>query len=479
MKSPQSNVRKKQRKVPGFERLMAFIATANLILVLFNTTYVPARDFYFRYFPKITQWYDPIKGIEPHRETEKYIEIFQELQEKVTENGINSVPVSQLIEELEKLSINMINEDPFAIADKSGTLEKIKNRMRERVPNPEDSSKEAFQIFWTRNYLAEQGLNQELDWFEEEIISLIQLNYYRNIGENGEFITQFWKIDLPFMVIFAVEYLLRTYFISRRFTRLNWRDALFWRWYDIFLFLPFWRWLRAISVIIRLDQIRFLDLERVRNHATRGILTSMAHELTEIVVVQTINQLQNAIETGDLAQQILEAQKRRYIDLNNINEIEVIATRLVQTTVYKVLPQVQPDIEAILRYSLEKAWNQSPVYQQIQQIPGLKDLPNQMIEQLVEQLSNLAVDSPQSTYEAVKDAMEDPVGTQLSSQLVRNFGKALGAELQHENSLSEIESLLVAFLEEFKINYVQRVDADNYQQVLAEAQQLRQLTKKP
>ncbi len=475
----QSNVRKKQRKVPGFERLMAFLATANLILVLFNMTYVPGRDFYFRYFPKMTQWYDPIKGIEPHRETEKYIETFEQLQAQVRESDINAAPVSQLLGELQKLSVNMINEDPFAVADKSGTLEKIKNRMRERVPNPEESSKEAFRTFWTSNYLTQQGLNQELEWFAEKIIPLLELNYYRKIGENGEFISKFWKLDLPFMLIFGVEYLLRTYFINRRFSSLNWRDALLWRWYDVFLFLPFLQGCRAISVAIRLDKIGCFDLERVRNQATRGLLTSVAQELTEIVVVQTINQLQNAIETGDLAQQILEAQKRRYIDLNNINEIEEIATRLVQITVYKVIPQLQPDLEAILRYSLEKAWHQSPAYQQLQQIPGLQNLPDQIIEQLVEQFSKLAVDSPQSTYEAVKTAMEDPVGTQLSNQLVRNFGKALGAELQQENSLPEIESLLVAFLEEFKINYVQRVDAENYQQVLAEAQQLRQLTKKP
>jgi hypothetical protein len=73
--------------------------------------------------------------------------------------------------------------------------------------------------------------------------------------------------------------------------------------------------------------------------------------------------------------------------------------------------------------------------------------------------------------------MEDPVGTRLSNELVRHFGSALGQEIQKEQSLNEIESLLVDFLEEFKINYVQRVDEENFEEVIAEARQLRQLTK--
>ena len=49
---------------------MAIAATVNLGLVLFDLSYVPWRDFYLRNFPGLIRVYDPIKGIEPHRETE-------------------------------------------------------------------------------------------------------------------------------------------------------------------------------------------------------------------------------------------------------------------------------------------------------------------------------------------------------------------------------------------------------------------------
>ncbi|NEP41589.1 MAG: hypothetical protein F6K35_21090 [Okeania sp. SIO2H7] len=35
------------------------------------------------------------------------------------------------------------------------------------------------------------------------------------------------------------------------------------------------------------------------------------------------------------------------------NEIEVITDRLMQLTIYKVLPKVQPQMEAVLHHSLE------------------------------------------------------------------------------------------------------------------------------
>ncbi|EAW38420.1 hypothetical protein L8106_06454 [Lyngbya sp. PCC 8106] len=456
---------------------MALLALINFILVLFNLTYIPLRNFYFRYTPKLTQLYDPIKGIEPQRQTEDYIKTVEKLQQQALEFGLNSSEVNQTLNSLRTQSVNLINEDPFAVANKSGTLEKIKNEMREKVPGSQDSAKEAFRIFWSRTYLTQQGFQEELEWFDEEISPQMEVNYYRQIDDNGQFLDEFWQIDLPFVLVFLVEFLLRTYLIDRRFASFTWFDAMLWRWYDIFLFIPQWRWLRIIPVTIRLEQVGWIDIERVRMQAIRGVLTSFAHELTEIVVIQAINQTQNNIESGDFLKQFFESQNRRYIDLNDINEIEVLATRLVQITVYKAIPQVQPEIEAILRHSIQSAIQQSPLSTRLKQIPGLQDLPTQITERLINELSKIAVEGPQNTYEAVKTAMEDPVGTRLSNELVRHFGTALGQEIQKEQSIHEIETLLVAFLEEFKINYVQRVDEENFEQVISEARQLRQLTK--
>jgi len=469
------NSRKESPKVPWFERLMAVLALGNLSLVLFDISYVPWRDFYFRQLPVLTQVYDPFKGITPHRETQKYLETLEELKNQVVQTGLPSPQVAAELQEINNLSANMIDEDPFRLASKSGTLEKIKDRMRDRTPNPQQSAKQSFKTFWSPEYLNKQGWQQEIKWFDAKIKPLIATNYYRAIGENGEFTDNFWQIDLPFIAIFAIEFLARTYFISRRHRSVSWRAAMLWRWYDIFMLLPFWRLLRLLPVTIRIHQAKMPDLQPIRTQISRGFVANFAQELTEVVVIQLINQMQQSITTGELARQLFQSQKQPYLDINNINEIEAIATHLVQITVYKVLPQLQPDLEALLRYNIELFLKQSPLYQGWKQVPGLGNLPAQLAEQLVAELSKLVTLGPQDAYEAFKIASEDPVGTKLSTQLVQHFGQALGAELQQQQTWQEIQLLLCDFLEEFKINYIQRLSEEDFEKILEQAKELQRI----
>jgi hypothetical protein len=473
--SPTPNSRKNSTKIPWFERFMALLAIADLGIVLFDISYVPWRDFYFRQLPVITQVYDPFKGIKPHRDTQKYLETLEELKTQVVQTGLPSSQVAAKLQELDNLSAKMIDEDPFRVASKSGSLEKIKDRIRDRTPNPQDSAKESFKTFWSQAYLNKKGWQQEINWFDNRIKPLIATNYYRAIGENGEFQDKFWLIDLPFIAIFAIEFLARTYFISRRHRSVTWRQAMLWRWYDIFMILPFWRLLRVLTVTIRIHQAKMPDLQPIRTQISRGFVANFAQELTEVVVIQLINQMQQSISSGELAKQLFQSQKQRYLDINNINEIEAIASRLVQVTVYKVLPQLQPDLEALLRYNIELFLKQSPLYQGFQQVPGLGNLPAQLASQLVAELSKLATLGPQNAYEAFKTASEDPKGIQLSNQLVQHFGQALGTELQQQKTWQEIQLLLCDFLEEFKINYIQRLSEEDFEKILEQAKQLQQI----
>ncbi|MCL2923272.1 MAG: hypothetical protein MGF17_01205, partial [Trichodesmium sp. MAG_R04] len=368
--------------------------------------------------------------------------------------------------------VDMINQNPFAVANKSSSLEKIKNRIRDRIPNPEDSAKESLITFWSKEYLAKNQLADELKWFEKEIQPLMTKNYYRGIGESGGFTDYFGIIDIPFIIIFGLEFLGRTFLISSRYPSVNWPEAMLWRWYDIFLLLPFIQILRIIPVTIRLNDAKIINLETIRAQASRGFLASIAQELTEVVIMQLINQVQKDITNGELAKRIFSFQERTYIDLNNINEIEAITTKLVQITVCKVIPQVQSDIEAIIRYNVEKIVAASPAFQRLQQIPGAENLANQLSERLVKELSNIATQGPQNTYKVVKAAMEDPEGTRLSEQLVKNFSKVLNTELQEEDTLEELQSLVLAFLEEVKINYVMAMSEEDVEKILEETRQL-------
>ncbi|MDE5067645.1 MAG: hypothetical protein O4752_00205, partial [Trichodesmium sp. St4_bin8_1] len=326
--------------------------------------------------------------------------------------------------------------------------------------------------FWSKEYLTKNQLTDEFKWFEKEIQPLMTKNYYRGIGETGGLTDYFGIIEIPFIIIFGLEFLGRTFLISSRYPSVNWPEAMLWRWYDIFLLLPFIQILRIIPVTIRLNDAKIINLETIRTQASRGFLASIAQELTEVVIMQVINQVQKDVTNGELAKRIFSFQERTYIDLNNINEIEAITAKLVQITVCKVIPQIQPDIEAIIRYNVEKIVSESPTFKRFQQIPGIENLANQLSERLVKQLSNIATEGPQNAYEIIKAAMADPEGIKLSEQLVQHFSKVVGVELQQEQTLEELQSLVSAFLEEVKINYVMAMSQEDIEKILEETRQL-------
>ncbi|MEH2419414.1 MAG: hypothetical protein V7K48_00235 [Nostoc sp.] len=459
------NIKSSKQQNFWFEKFMAITATVNLGLVLFDLSYVPWRDFYLRKVPQIIQIYDPIKGIEPYRDTEKYLKTVKALEEQVSQTGLQSPQVNSRLEEIRRLSNEMIDTNPFAGVNKSGSLEKIKNRMRDRIGK--ESAKQSFGTFWSQPYLTQKGWVQEINFFNQRIRPLIASNYYRQIGENGEFIDNFWTIDLPFVILFGVELLGRTFLLRRQHPGFSWLEAVLWRWYDLFLLLPFWRELRIIPVLIRLDQARLLNLHPVRKQINQGIVANFAEELTEIVVVRVINQLQGSIQQGELTRWLSQQENLRpYIDINNVNEVEAIAGLLVKTIVYQVLPNIQPAIVAILRHNIETVLHQVPVYRNLQNLPGVGHAQTQLSEQLATQITT-------NLYKTLVSAVEDPVGAKLTSQLVQSFSDALGAEIKEKHVLSEIQSLLFDFLEEIKLNYVQRLSQEDIDQIIEQTRQLR------
>ncbi|WP_414619146.1 hypothetical protein [Calothrix sp. CCY 0018] len=447
-----------------FERVMALMATVNLGLVLFNLTYVGWRDFYLRNLPQIQEIYDPIKGIEPHRETENYLRTVEKLEQQISVTGIKSVKSAAKLKEVRDLSLEMIDDNPFAGASKSGTLEKIKNRMRDRLQN--ESSKGAFSTFWSQEYLLKEGLDKELDFFNNQIKPLIATNYYRSIGENGEFIDKFWIIDLPFVILFLLELLARSFYIKRRHAGFSWLDCIFWRWYDVFLILPFWRSLRIIPVLVRLDKAKLLNLQGLKQQTQKGIVANFAEEITQIVVIRVINQTQNSIKRGNLTRWLQQSQTLRpYVDINNVDEIEALASIFVQTIIREVLPKIQPQIIALLRHNIDSAFNQSPIYRNFGNLPGLGQMQSQLSQQLATQIAT-------NLYNALVSATEDPVSAKLSSDLVKRFSKSLSSEIQKKQVLSEIQSLLIDFLEEIKINYVQQLSEEDIEQILEQTRNL-------
>ncbi len=488
---------------------MAIAATANLALVVFDLTYIPWRNFWLQgnvpipftrlviHLPMpqmtcddrsvtppvprqqsvITCLYDPVKGIEPHRETQAYLDTVNKLKQQVDQLGLatafQSPAVEATLADLRKQSADMITTNPFALAGKSGALERLKNRMKTHVGGGRSGirSTAAFNQFWSTPYLSADNWRSQIAWFDQEIAPLIATNYYRSTSENGGFTNNFWVLDAPFVMLFGLEFLARTFYMSRRYTSLNWLDAMIWRWYDIPLWFPFSLFFpplalsRLLPTLIRLHQAELINLGQILNQSRQGFVAAIGGEVAEVVVVQVVNQLQKSIRGGEFSDLLKHTTSRRYVSINNVNEIEAIAQHFTQLMIYQVFPKVQPDLEALVRNSIHGVLSQSPAYRGFQAIPGIGSVPAQITERLVS-------DVTQITYDSLKTVLEDPKTTELTTRLVQNLTNTLITEAQQQNNLEEIQVLLSDLLEEVKINYIQRLSEEDAHQILDQTRQI-------
>jgi hypothetical protein len=420
-----------------WERGLAILIAVNFGWVLFDLSYVPWRNLYFHYLPTLTKVYDPLKGIEPHRETSKYLATVDRFKKQ---NLQSPTTLKELVDQ----SLQTIETNPFQGAGKSGALEKIKNRMRDHTGK--ESSKEAFRVFWSEANFTGTKKASEIAFFDRQIRPLFDINYFREIGENGEPIDHFWLIDLGFGSIFLLDLLLRLRRMRRQNPRLSWRSALIDRWYDLLLILPLVRPLRIISLMIRWHQARLINLDYIQHQLNTRFVNEFADELTQVVINQVLNQAQGAIKSGTATQLITTRLLRPYVDLNDVNEVEAIAQIILEIAIYRVLPKIQPDLEEIVSNLVQKASIDSPAFQNLKLIPGFAEAPHQLIDQIVRQVS-------EALYLGLTKSLNDPQNGKLAKRLAENFIEALGAELQKGQTVSKLESLVVDMLAEMKASY--------------------------
>jgi hypothetical protein len=441
---------------------MALIALANLVLVIFDLSYVPFRDLYLRFLPEFTTWYgETFKGIVPHWVTTHYLETVDQLEEQVAQSGLTSPDAQAMLEELRQQSTDMIDENPFQIANKSGTLELIKLKMRDRMGT--ESSTEAFDEFWSRSYLTQAGYSQELRFFNDEIRPLIETNYYRGIGLDGGPINYFWRIDAWFILLFFIEITARCFYLSRRYKNLTLRDAVLWRWYDLLLIIPFtitrlpWlALLRIIPVTVRLNQARLVDLRPWQSRINHFFISQIAVELTEVILLRVIDQLQNLIRNGEVSDWLLRTGGgRQYIDINDVNELEVISQRTLSVLINQVLPQIKPELDGVVNQSVQKAMGMVPGYESFRHITGIGGIPNQLTQVMVAEVS-------QNLYQALQKSLASSPENPAMQALLTKFAATLRTEIQQDGTLEELETMSLALLEEVKINYVKRLSQEDY-----------------
>lgn len=443
-----------------WKNIIAVIAVINLILVLFDFSYIPLRDIYLKHIPAVTA-YDSVKSIEPHPVTQRYLNTVDVLEKHLQINRLQANSTASIFASLRQQSIDILTENPFSSANKFSTFATLNRRMEYQMDTL--SARKSFSEFWSQDYFREVGIKEALSFFDSKIRPLLEVNYYRVIDENGQFIDKFWFIDIGFVIFFILELLARTFWVSRQQDNISWWDAILRNWYDGLYLLPKWQWLRVIPVAVKLHKSSYINTGRILEQVTYEPVVYLANRVSMFLMVRLINQTQDAVESGDAVRSLFKPKE--YLKVGEVDNFDAITDRILKLVIYRVLPEIQPDVEVFLQHSLKNSLKQSDFYQVLKKIPGMNIIPTELSEQLADYIAETA-------YEILASSYADTQGRLLFENLTDNFRLALRKQLQDKQLQQEMQPLISDLLEELKLNYVQRTKEKDPQATLDEAMKI-------
>ncbi len=289
-----------------WDLFMVWLALINLTLIAFDLTYLWLRPTYFRYVPVVTTVYDPVLGIEPHPLTEELLEEAERARELLRLDP-ESARLDEHLANLRTLTARVLIENPFERSGQTRNLTVMRVviaselDMKTMQLRDDAAATEAAARFWSGS---PQLLKHRFKLFDEKLRPLLAVNYYREYGLGGRLVDHFWILDLPFLLVFWVEFLVRWIVALRRRTHARWFFFPIFNWYDVLglipltVFRPF-RLLRAVSMYMRL---RRSELSRVGKDSISRLVAYVSNIITEEVsdrvAIRILDEFAEEIENG-------------------------------------------------------------------------------------------------------------------------------------------------------------------------------------
>ena len=470
-----------------WDRFVALWAAVNLVWVAFDITYIPLRTFWLQrnlyplpsvplavpltFIPDITPWVDPIKGIEPHRETQAYLRQFDRMDAALRQDPGGALTASQrqLLQEQVRLTEEMIDSNPMLASGTSGTLEKIKNRLRQRADR--DSAKQASAVLLSPSRLASHPWEQERLFWRQQVLPLVATTYWRSIDENGRPTDHFWRYDLIlFQSVFALDILLRTVRLRRRLPGLSWGRALLRRWIDLPLLLPFWRWLRVVPVLERLHTSGWITIEPIRAVISRGVVALLAVELFEVLALQLIDGLQQLIRSRRWPMRIRALRSHQTVVHNEERELVELVRIWGPLLLVQVAPRLAPELQGVLGHALQQSLQNAIVPPGLRQLQPLLQVEKGLSRQLAGGMVDSLLDLTRTTGERL--SRRDDQQLELLQKFIDRFWEELAEALESGPALERSQQLLCTFLEEFKATYLSQISRAGIEGLIEELDQL-------
>ena len=294
----------------AWDFLMVYLAIVNLGLILFDLTYLWLRPVYFQHLPAVTRLYDPVKGIEPEPLTTESLALVDRLTEQMAA-GAPPAELEVTLAEIRGLSVRIVEENPFERSGLTRSLIRSLKGMQlylEREPGGMAASKgktseEGLQYFWSLQP-EPQRLAGRVQFFNDDVRPLVETNFYRTYDLGGRPTDNFWKIDLPFLLIFAAEFFIGWFLSVRRGTYATWFLYPLFHWYDLLGIIPLkqfrlFRLFRVASIYIRLHQSEYSKVgDDVISRTVKYFANIISEEISDMVSLRILNETQSEIRDG-------------------------------------------------------------------------------------------------------------------------------------------------------------------------------------
>jgi len=406
---------------------MVWVVLINLSLILFDLTYLWLRPIYFTHLPVVTRIWDPVLGIEPHPLTEELIEKAA-TTEQLSLLDPRSESLYVMLEELSALTLRVFVENPFERSGQTKDLDGIKGGMARvtghstaRLNNPEALA-EIARDYWI---VSPQQLPQRFSLFDENVEPMLAVNYFREFDLNGHLVSHFWKIDLPFLILFWIEFMVRWTLAIRRHTYARWYFFPIFYWYDLLSLIPVTtlrplRLLRVVSIYMRLRQS---ELSRVGkdflSRAVAYISNIITEEVSDRVAVRILGEFGEEIADGThirIARATVEP-RREEIEQVLVGQLRAILTD--EETIER--------FRQLLRLNLDNAVEES---ESLRSLP----LPHIVVKPIVRAVGEVILDT---TLETIEATLDSPEGQEAASAVAGSILEALF----YGPALAELESL--------------------------------------
>ena len=110
------------------------------------------------WLPDITPCWT-LKGIEPHRDTEAYLDAYTALDRALQQNGASTAERTALLEQQAALTTALMDRNPFISSGNTGALEKFKTRLRARTGL--ESARDSAHLLLSSEHLKRSPWSQE------------------------------------------------------------------------------------------------------------------------------------------------------------------------------------------------------------------------------------------------------------------------------------------------------------------------------